>query len=159
MRPLTARVALNRGVIKTRGEMMEEEWRRSCAPELILTRDICLSLCVRSVLRRRLKERGGRRSERLRTSSVHCENALRGFMVAASQANVPSPSLTNKNHKESQIFQYSFRRSRCICWRLIAYEPCNTLDQTLQTPYELQSLVSRTKPVPSSNLLQSGTAC
>ena len=28
--------------------------------------------------------------------------------------------------------------------------------QTLQTPYELQSVVSRTKPAPSSNLLQSG---
>ena len=40
--------------------------------------------------------------------------------------------------------------------RVIAYEPCNTLGPTLQTPYELPSLVSRTEPVPPPNLLQSG---
>ena len=42
-----------------------------------------------------------------------------------------------------------------FCTR-VGYEPCNTLDQTLQTPYELQPLVSRTEPVPPPNLLQSG---
>ena len=46
--------------------------------------------------------------------------------------------------------------SRAVAYLLEPYEPSNALGQTLQTPYEHQSLVSRTKHVPSSYLLQSG---